>query len=313
MFRSFPQLEAYYWVARLGSFRAAAERLGVTQPTISIRVRDLEADAGGRLFSRSTRGVRLTDRGRTMFEHVERIMSMLNDLDGRVRDVGPLRGLLRLGIPDSFALRCLPSFMRILQADYPEITVSIIVENSRVLAQRLEEGVLDLAILAQPESFASFRLEGLGRQKLSWIASKTFGIANPHCNAEDLSRMPILTNPSPSPTFSILMDWFSNHGLVPLQINTCNSIAVIKEMVLNNGGICVIPTCIVQPNVLNGSLVELQVDPLLPKQSMFAAYPKRLVTRTVLHIITAIRRAIEGTDFVEPALEEALAPRSGRE
>ncbi len=41
MFRSLPQLEAYYWVARLGSFRAAAERLGLTQPSISIRISSL--------------------------------------------------------------------------------------------------------------------------------------------------------------------------------------------------------------------------------------------------------------------------------
>ena len=45
MFRSLPQLEAYYWVARLGSFRAAAERLWLTQPSISIRIRELEAEA----------------------------------------------------------------------------------------------------------------------------------------------------------------------------------------------------------------------------------------------------------------------------
>jgi DNA-binding transcriptional LysR family regulator len=301
MFRSFPQLETYYWVARLGSFRAAAEQLGVTQPSISIRIKELEGDAGGPLFARSSKGVRLTEQGRTMFEHVERIMSLLNDLDGRVRNIGPLRGLLRFGVPDSFALCCLAQFMHILEAEHPELNVSISVENSRLLAQRLEEGVLDLAILAEPESSAAFRLELLGRQVLSWVASPIDALPNRPLNPDDLSRRHILTNPSPSPTFSILMDWFAGHGLVPPRINTCNSIAAIQRVAVSGGCICVLPTCVIQGQLNNGTLVELNVDPALPKQSMFAAYSKGAVSRAVPKMVKAIRTAILNTDFVEPS------------
>ena len=104
MFRSITQLEAYYWVARLGSFQAAAERLGLTQPSISIRIKALEKEAGTRLFIRDGQGARLTERGRAMFDHVERVIGLLSDLDGQFGHADPLRGYLRLGVPDSFAL-----------------------------------------------------------------------------------------------------------------------------------------------------------------------------------------------------------------
>ncbi|WP_354066467.1 LysR family transcriptional regulator [Devosia sp. 2618] len=98
-------------VARLGSFRAAAERLGMTQPSISVRIKDLEAEAGGALFLRSPRGVRMSNKGRAMFDHVERVMSLLGDLEGHVSDVGPLRGLLRLGAAGQFCA-ALPAGLR---------------------------------------------------------------------------------------------------------------------------------------------------------------------------------------------------------
>jgi DNA-binding transcriptional LysR family regulator len=303
MFRSFPQLETYYSVARLGSFRAAAEKLGVTQPSISVRIREMEAEAGGALFVRSSRGVRLTELGRSMFDQVERIMSLLSDLDGRVRSVGPLRGLLRLGVPDSFALCCMAKFMSIIEAEHPELTVSVDVQNSRLLGLRLEEGRLDLAILAQPESTA-FRLEALGEQVLSWVASPLDDTISRALGPSDLVKRQIFTNPSPSPTFSILMDWFAGHGLVPPRINTCNSIAAIQKVAVSGGGICVLPTCVIQDQLDDGTLVELDVGPTLPQQRMFAAYPKGGASRALPQMVAAIRRAIAGTDFVVPLAEE---------
>jgi DNA-binding transcriptional LysR family regulator len=298
MFRSIPQLEAYYWVARLGSFRAAAERLGMTQPSISVRIRDLEAEAGGALFFRSARGVRMTNKGRAMFDHVERVMSLLGDLEGHVRDVGPLRGLLRLGAPDSFALRCLPGFMAMLEKLHPELNLAITVDNSRVLNQKLDEGLLDLAILAQPDGMRSIRLELLGHQRLSWVAAAQMKLPRRALTPTDIKQFLILTNPSPSPTFSILMDWFATHGLVPIKVSTCSSLTSIKNVVVSGTGIGVLPTCVVEPELAQHTLVELDVQPKLPDQEIFIAYPRGIPARGVLKTLDIVRASILGTGFV---------------
>jgi DNA-binding transcriptional LysR family regulator len=298
MFRSLPQLEAYYWVARLGSFRAAAERLALTQPSISIRIRELEAAAGGDLFARSSRGIRMTDKGRAMFDHVERIISLLSDLDGHVRDVGPLRGLLRLGVPDSFALCCLSRFMHALEMHHPELNVAVTVDNSRVLTQRLEEGLLDLAIVAQPDSTRIFRLDFIGQQLLSWVASPRLDLPQKSFSPDDIKQLPILTNPSPSPTYSILMDWFASHGLIPARINTCNSIAAIEQVAVEGDAVCVLPTCVAQHHLKSGSLIELDVSPVLPAQEIFLASPRGITARTVPRITDILEYAIEGTGFI---------------
>jgi DNA-binding transcriptional LysR family regulator len=306
MFRSLPQLEAYYWVARLGSFRAAAERLGLTQPSISIRIRELEAEAGGALFARSSRGVRMTDKGRAMFDHVERVISLLGDLDGHVRDVGPLRGLMRFGVPDSFALCCLPRFMAALESLHPELNLAMTVDNSRVLAQRLEEGLLDLAILAQPELSRAFRFETLGQQSILWVASPAIGLPTRALSPDDIKQLPILTNPSPSPTFSILMDWFASHGLIPAKVSTCNSIAAITNVAVSGGSVCVLPTCVVQDYLVSGELVELPIHPPLPLQEIMIAYPRGGGARAIPRMVEIIGMAMHDTGFVTSEMSQPL-------
>ena len=72
MRHSFRQLEAFYWVARLGSFRAAAQRLHLTQPTITLRIKELEKKLDKLLFDRSEYRARLTRQGTFVFTHAAR-------------------------------------------------------------------------------------------------------------------------------------------------------------------------------------------------------------------------------------------------
>ncbi len=223
MFRSLPQLETFYWVARLGSFHAAATRLHVTQPSVSIRIKELEADAGCLLLARVGRAPELTEQGRVMFDYVERILSLLGDLEGRVRSDKNLSGLLRLGVPDSFAQVALSKIIKMLGYKHPNLKVAVSVENSGILAQRLGMGLLDAAILAQPVSVASLQLLTLGHQALSWVASPSTGLSARRLAPLDLKEFQILTNPAPSPGFSVVMDWFASSGVTPPKLSTCSS------------------------------------------------------------------------------------------
>ena len=91
------QLEAFYWIARLGGFHAAAARLNLTQPTISLRIRGLEEALGLKLFERAGRLARLTAEGRQLLPQAERIVGLLEELHLKTALDDPLRGRLRLG------------------------------------------------------------------------------------------------------------------------------------------------------------------------------------------------------------------------
>ncbi len=292
------RLEAYYWAARLGGFGAAAGHLGLTQPSISVRIRELEREVGTKLFYKVGRNVRLSDPGVAMFDYVERILTLMHDLDGHIRRSGPLRGLVRLGVPDSFALICLADFLKELDRDHPELNVAVTVDNSRALGQKLEEGTLDVAIMAQPQNTKLFRTEFLGSQVVTWVAGPTFRNSKP-LRPEDLVGQQIVTNPSPSPTFSLVMDWFGDSKFVPTRLSTCNSVAIIVGLVAAGAAISILPLCIIQEQLRAKTLVALDFNPPLPNVEMFAAFPKNSISRAIPEVVKLAREILSKTGFVE--------------
>ena len=95
----------YARVARLGSFSAAARECGLSQSQASRIVADLEAELGVRLLSRTTRAVVPTDVGGEFLARIEPILANLDEAEQSVREGGELRGLLRMSMPTSFAIR----------------------------------------------------------------------------------------------------------------------------------------------------------------------------------------------------------------
>ncbi len=125
-----------------GSLSAAATRLDVPLPTLSRRIRELEAELKVRLFERNARGVRLTDAGSRMFENVSRSIESLEDAARAVgNDETQLKGLLRLSIPPSFEpwWELIAAFQR----KYPHVQVSVYTTERRI--DLVEDGI-DVAL-----------------------------------------------------------------------------------------------------------------------------------------------------------------------
>lgn len=300
MLRNLTQLEAYYWACQLGSFRGAAAKLGVTQPAVSARIAELERSLGVVLFERVGRAVRPTDEGGTILEYAERLIMLTRDLERRAGGHRPLRGVLRFGVPDSFALLCLGGFLKALEVRQPELSIAVTVDNSRILAKKLEEASVHAAILVQPQSVKDFRVQPLGPQPLTWVASPNLRLPDRVLEPDDLINHQILTNPAPSITFSVLMDWFGQVGLTPRHLSTCNSVAVISSVVAAGAGISVLPICIAEGDIKRGQLVPLRTRPGLPAQQMFVAYLKTSSNRAIDDVVDVVRQVIAGTGFVDP-------------
>ena len=118
-------------VARLGSFSAGGKDLNVPQPTVSRIISTLEKDLGAALFTRTTRAVSLTDAGSDFLARVEPILAELEEAEHSVRGSGELRGVLRVGLSSSFAVRevapRLPGFME----RHPRLTVELNTNDQR--------------------------------------------------------------------------------------------------------------------------------------------------------------------------------------
>lgn len=297
MIKNIAQLEAYYWVARLESFHAAARRLRLTQPAISSRVKELEQSLGFPLFVRTTRSVTCTAQGRAMFDYVERILSLVQDLEGRARGHGGLKGLLRFGAPDSFGSLCLARFLQILES-HADLNIEITLDNSRNLSQRMSSGMLDMAIIASPENVEHLNTIPLGTHAVAWVASPELGLHSRPVDPDDLTKRIIFTNPSPSNMFSMLMDWFGEYSLYPRRIHTCNSLSTIAGLVGAGAGIAILPTCMIEDDIQGERIVRVNVPKSVPPQEMLFAFSKGSRVKGTLEVLDAARAVARETRFL---------------
>lgn len=139
-------------VAETCHFGRAAERLHMAQPALSQAIRQLEAELGAVLLTRTTRQVSLTPAGEFMYDEARRLLRQIDDAVTGVRRVADGRkGLVRVGFTGTAAFTQLPRFARALQQHLPEVALDVHADMlTPAQSSGLRDGSLDLAVLRPP-------------------------------------------------------------------------------------------------------------------------------------------------------------------
>jgi DNA-binding transcriptional LysR family regulator len=135
-------------VAQCGSFSAAGEALGYTQPAVSQQIAALERETGAVLVDRNARGVRLTDAGRTLVEHAEGILGRLAAAEQELEALAGLKGgRLRLASFPSAGATLLPLAIAQFSQHHPAVELSLVESEPEEAIPQLKAGELDLALV----------------------------------------------------------------------------------------------------------------------------------------------------------------------
>jgi DNA-binding transcriptional LysR family regulator len=150
------QLEYFVAIAESGSLTQAAERLLVSQPSLSQQIRALEAELGGSLFERLPRGVRLTAAGHELLAEARATLAHAQRARRVVRRALELDvGQLEVAVTSSAALGILPAVLRDWQGRHPEIEVSLLeFPHRRALEEAARDGAGDIAVGSTPEDWS---------------------------------------------------------------------------------------------------------------------------------------------------------------
>jgi LysR family hydrogen peroxide-inducible transcriptional activator len=137
-------------LARHRHFGRAAEDCAVTQPALSMQIRELERHIGADLVERRPNDVALTETGREVAERAERILAAIRDLVDFARHRDVLAGSLKFGIIPTLAPYVLPLLLPLLQQRYPQLRLEVRETQTRLLLDELAGGELDCVMLALP-------------------------------------------------------------------------------------------------------------------------------------------------------------------
>lgn len=184
------QLRTFLTVAQTLSFTRASRRLGLRQSTVSQHVRRLEDATGRQLFTRDTHSVELTEDGEAMLGFARSILQAHERASAFFAGTR-LRGRLRFGLSEDFALTRLPEILQAFRRDHPEVDLELTVELSGTLHERLAAGRLDL-VLAK-------RRAGDTHGELVWQDTLTW-IGAPRLRLDPDRPVPLIVFPPPGIT-----------------------------------------------------------------------------------------------------------------
>jgi DNA-binding transcriptional LysR family regulator len=263
------QLEAFYWTVELGAVHRAAVKLKLAQPTISLRLRQLEAEVGSQLLERSGRGLRITREGNAFLTHAKLVLDAYRQM--RTASAAPsMTGTIRIGLAEGFAVACLPPLIPLLDREFPLLRPEWTVATSSGLEQDLIRGKLDVAVVVDAIGHRNIRLTPIGSQKTVWAASNRFDIeagASPYT----LSRFRIVTTPPPTSMYRTMIGWFALGHQQPGPLCICSSVDVAAQLVGAGLGIGAFPSRMIEAYRAAGNIVAIASDPPLEDGHVYVA------------------------------------------
>lgn len=281
-------LQIFKAVCDCGGITAAAERLNVTQPSVSLAVRELEAFYGARLFDRMNRGVYPTEAGLLLRRYAEEILASFEEAASVLRGGRAVRRC-RVGVNVSAAETYLPSIVERIRRDAPDVELSVLVKNNTQLDEMLSENRIDFAIYdGATETGARVALPLVEECQAAVCAPALF--ERETIEPAELARKPLLLREAGS-GLRICVDAALSRGGYPYRITAeSSSTLALLELARAGLGFAVVPRPLAEKYGADGrlKLVRIQNPPILRRYAIVWQAGKTL-TPAIQAVIQACR------------------------
>ena len=165
----------FYTVANTGNISKAAKELYISQPAISKSIQKLEESVGCKLFSRSSRGVVLTEEGKLLYEHVSSAFETLNLGEEKLRRSIELGvGHLKIGVSATLCKYMLLPYLKEFIRRNPHISISITCQSTNETLRLIEDNKIDIGLIGKPDSIKNIQFDFLEEIEDVFVATKDY-------------------------------------------------------------------------------------------------------------------------------------------
>ena len=298
------QLQAFVWVADLGSFRKAADRLNTTQPNISSRIAALESSLKLTLMERDAGSVRLTTKGRELLDHARRVLNATDALIEASNRTALYEGVLKLGVTELVANTWLRDYLRCLRDEFPTINVELTVDLSINLSKELFDRNIDLTLQSEPFNRLTSGNEYLGTYPWVWVAAPSLGLVTDQAaTMEEMASFPILAHARNTRNYEDLIAHFSQCKGLNLRLMPSTNLSACIHMAVDSMGVAILPEAMIVRELARGELVPIQYDWVPESLRFMARYDAE---RSPLFVSKAASLAVRVARNHERALTEQV-------
>lgn len=306
---SIRQLEYFLAVARASGFRGAAEKLKVTQPTLTLQIAALEEQLGIVLFDRSRAGTLLSPAGREFMPLARDILEHYRLLDEFTRGNSSedLAGTFRLGVSPTIAAWLLPQIMPLLHERYPQLKLHVREAVPRELESGLDAGNFDLILTVLPMQAGNNRIRPLFTEPLQIVMPANHPLAKKgKLLGRDLHQQSILGMDEAHHLHRQISSFCERNGVRLLSQYEGNSLTSLQLMLMMGMGLAILPARYVQEAFAGNDRVKIySVEDEALERTHIAAWRRHSSARHLFQKLSFEIKAI-AMELYGDVLEEVL-------
>ena len=266
----------FYTVANTGNISKAAKELYISQPAISKSIQKLEESVGCKLFSRSSRGVVLTDEGKLLYEHVSEAFETLTMGEEKLkRSIELGVGHLKIGVSSTLCKYLLLPYLKEFIRQNPHISISISCQSTNDTLKLLEDNKIDIGLIGKPENLKNIHFDFLEEIEDMFVAAKDYlrnlkarGIQKDHI----LQSSTLMLLDKNNMTRQYIDDYLQeNQIIIKDSIDISDMDLLIDFARIGVGVACVIKN-FVREDLENGTLMEIPLGFPIHKREVGFAY-----------------------------------------
>ena len=300
------QLEYFVAVAKASNFRKAAQKLGVSQPTLTMQIAAMEEEMGLQLFDRSRAGTLLTPAGRDLLPVARDILEQYDQLgsviEGRNRQLG---GSFRLGVSPTLGQSVLPELMGPLHKRYPDLQLHIREDIPQNLGQGLDAGTYDIILSVLPMHTGDYKVRPLFTEPMRVVVPLENPLAQKEkLYARDLLQQKVLSIDEDHHLHRQIMTLCNRYGARLLREYECNTLSAMRLMLLLNMGIAILPELFIRAELGDSEHVRVfKLEDETATRTHIAMWRKNSSARQLFQLLSFEIKAI-AMDAFSGVLEE---------
>lgn len=262
-------------VAERENISHAAKALYISQPAVSKAISSLEDNLNVTLFIRSSRGVKLTPEGSLLYEHTKSAFQTISQAEDNIKRINDLGiGHLKIGASNTLCKFLLLPYLKDFVKEYPHIKITIESHSSYQTLKRLENGSLDIGLVAKPDNDKTYVFNSLGEIEDIFVATPDY-LENLELREESkdfFSVANIMLLDEENNTRIFIDEYFHDNDISPNNILEVTNMDLLIEFAKTGLGVACVIKEFVKSELEEGTLVQLPLIVPLNKREVGYSY-----------------------------------------
>jgi DNA-binding transcriptional LysR family regulator len=276
------------------SFSAAAAKLGLTQPAVSLQMRRLEKGLGVRLIERIGKRALPTPAAQEFLEFARRMADQTDEAIRRAREyAGGGVGHIRIGTGATACTYLFPNVLKSLRRTHPKLKIKLITGNTSEMLDAVEENMLDLAVVTLPAARRKLVIRELIEDPLVAIFPLRQRIPPQSVRPEVIGRRPLILYEPQGNIRSLIDRWFLSCEVDVQAAMEVGSVEATKKFVASGFGCSIVPSMAVREKSSRDRLSVRSLLPQLSRKVGLALRHDKILDSTLRATITALEKACE--------------------